>query len=448
MLKGEKSKALSGSNEAVRAHEPAAGLRRPESALVVASFLSPLLTSAAPKLTWFFLLVIGVILVAGGWRGIDWRNEARRNAAFIAVLVLALYILVSTAWAAEPEDALAKAGLLFGVAVLTLAASRSVTEWEWEGLRRAGLAFAAGALLGALYVLFAFLTDDAIARAAERWWASLGLGHGHAPDARELARFRPGDLRTHVQMVLINFWPALLMLSMVPGKSRRPAVLALYVIAVAIPIFISERASSQLAFGVSAFFFIFAWLWRDAAPRVLAALWCLGFVVILPAAFAAYNAGWHMAHWLPNSARARVIIWEYTAERVLEAPWLGIGADSTEALEHKATAIQPEGYVYPRETGPHAHDVFLQAWYELGVVGVILLACVGVALALRIKLLPFRAQPFAAAGFAAFATSIAFAWSIWQSWMLCAAGLLLLYLLMAAYSLKGVDTTGRALRGG
>jgi O-antigen ligase len=217
---------------------------------------------------------------------------------------------------------------------------------------------------------------------------------------------------------------------------------------VAIPIFISERASSQLAFGVSAFFFIFAWLWRDAAPRVLAALWCLGFVVILPAAFAAYNAGWHMAHWLPNSARARIIIWEYTAERVLEAPWLGIGADSTEALEHKATAIQPEGYVYPRETGPHAHDVFLQAWYELGVVGVILLACVGVALALRIKLLPFRAQPFAAAGFAAFATSIAFAWSIWQSWMLCAAGLLLLYLLMAAYSLKGVDTTGRALRGG
>ena len=32
--------------------------------------------------------------------------------------------------------------------------------------------------------------------------------------------------------------------------------------------------------------------------------------------FAAYNAGWHMILWLPNSARARIILWEYTAEQM------------------------------------------------------------------------------------------------------------------------------------
>jgi O-antigen ligase len=32
---------------------------------------------------------------------------------------------------------------------------------------------------------------------------------------------------------------------------------------------------------------------------------------------------------LPSSFRARVIIWEYTTERVLEHPWLGIGAASS-----------------------------------------------------------------------------------------------------------------------
>ena len=32
-----------------------------------------------------------------------------------------------------------------------------------------------------------------------------------------------------------------------------------------------------------------------------------------------------MKSWLPDSARARIILWEYIAERVLEHPWLGIG---------------------------------------------------------------------------------------------------------------------------
>jgi hypothetical protein len=47
-----------------------------------------------------------------------------------------------------------------------------------------------------------------------------------------------------------------------------------------------------------------------------------------------------------------------------------------------------EGFVY---TGRHAHDLFLQTWYELGVVGALLMA---IAVALSISRLPFEAQPF------------------------------------------------------
>ena len=47
-------------------------------------------------------------------------------------------------------------------------------------------------------------------------------------------------------------------------------------------------------------------------------------------------------------------------------------------------------------------------------------------------LVPKDIQPFAAASFAAFFGIAAFAWSIWQTWFMCAIGLLILYVSLAA----------------
>ena len=122
-----------------------------------------------------------------------------------------------------------------------------------------------------------------------------------------------------------------------------------------------------------------------------------------------------------------MIIWEYTTERVLEHPWLGIGAASTPALrEPPDQAEKPQGY--PRNTGRHAHDMFLQTWYELGAVGAILIALAGAVVIFRISLLPIETQPFAAAFFSAFMSIAAFAWGMWQTWLMFAVGLSVVYL--------------------
>jgi hypothetical protein len=68
------------------------------------------------------------------------------------------------------------------------------------------------------------------------------------------------------------------------------------------------------------------------------------------------------------------------------------------------------------------------------VVGVILVALTGVALLLRISRLPSQAQPYAAATFASFAIMVGLAWSMWQTWLLCASGLIFLYVRTAAAS--------------
>ena len=67
------------------------------------------------------------------------------------------------------------------------------------------------------------------------------------------------------------------------------------------------------------------------------------------------------------------------------------------------------------------------------------MAFAGAAVALRISLLPFEAQPFAVATFATFFAIAAFAWSIWQEWLTCAVGLLVIYSRVAA-SLVGNDS--------
>jgi O-antigen ligase len=134
-------------------------------------------------------------------------------------------------------------------------------------------------------------------------------------------------------------------------------------------------------------------------------------------------------------------MWEATAEQTLAHPLLGVGVKSTEALTERQKAAappdQPEGFVAPRLTGHHAHNIFLHAIYELGVLGAVLFAIAGAAIVMLILYLPAASQPFAAGTFAAFALVGAFAWGMWQTWFMCAAALLPLYLRVAAAAGEG-----------
>jgi O-antigen ligase len=399
-------------------------------------FLTPVVISAVPRLTWLFLPLIALALsVPVLRRRGEWRQLFQPNTAFIAVLLVAIYIFLNATWAADQGAAFGAAALLLGLALFTLAASTAIAESDELQLRRAALAFTAGAFFGALFVLFELLTKGLNTRAIMNAIPLL------QPDSAKHVRFSNGEVtkikfsvfNRNVAIVMFNLWPGLLVLRTIEDGTRRAVLTGLFLLAVAVPVIISKHDSSQVALIGSTLVFILACAWRRLVIRALAVLWCAAFILVLPVNFLAYKADLHLAPWLPTSARARVIIWEYTSERVLDHPWLGIGADSTPALKTpRGVAEQPKGYVLPRMTGWHAHSLFLQTWYELGVAGVILMAFAGAAVVLRISLLPFEAQPFAAATFAVFVAIAAFAWGMWQPWLMCAVGLVLLYIRMAA----------------
>lgn len=416
-------------------------------------FLSPALTAPIPRLTWLFLALIAITLFVRALRqGVDWRQLIPLDALSIAAALVAAYVTINAIWSADRSAGFEKAALLWGLILVTIAAGKAIASLDQRQLRLAALGLAAGATVGAVYLLLEMLTDAAITRAVMNAVPAFRpdkVKHINISRAGLVKNISLSELNQNVTIVMLSLWPALSVWALVAERPRRIACLSLLFVASALAVLLSQHQSSQIALILSLAVFPFAWLWPKAAIRTLAAVWCLAFALVLPLAFSAYKADLHMARWLPDSARARIILWEYTAERALKQPWLGIGVDSTHALKKTGNLERPKGFVFPRSSGEHAHNLFLQTWYELGLVGAILLALAGAAIALRMLRLPTDIQPFAAATFAAFFGIAAFAWSMWQTWFMCAIGLLILYVRVAASAPReGASRRADAASGG
>ena len=411
-------------------------------------FLSATVTSIVPLLTWFFLPLIAICLnlrVTRARASSCWRELIEPNPALSALLAVALYVFLSAVWAADPGEALNKGALFSTVVVTTFAANRGLAELDGHQLRRAALASAAGIFLGVLFLTFEVVTHFAATRLAMNMIPLLKRAPKHVHLFQgEVMWIRPADLKHNAAILTFSLWPGLLALSTVASSTRRIILMALFFFAVASCAVLAEHRSSVVAVAVSLLVFVVAWKWRQPVIRALAVLYCLAFLLVLPVDFLAYKTDLQVANWLPSSFRARVIIWEYTAERVLNHPWLGIGADSTPALrEPKETSEKPPGYVFPLNTGRHAHSLFLQTWYELGAVGAILIGLAGVVVILRISRLPAQTQPFAAAFFAAFMSIAATSWGMWQTWLIFAVGLSTVYLKTAADAAQKQEPTAQ-----
>lgn len=406
-------------------------------------FVIPLLSCAVPRLTPVLFFIAGLALIGAAMtRGSDWRELLRPNAALLVLLACVAYGLINAIWAVDRSLALAKAAALGAMVLVAFAATSATASLEPKLLRRVALAFVAAMATGAVFLLLELLTDGWLTRMA---MSLIDLIRPHhvkhsAMTGERVTYINLSELNQNINLLTFGLWPGLLILGGMESPKRRWLAIAGFFVLLAVPIAISEHDSSQVALVVSVPVLLLAWRWRRPVVGALAVLWVLAFVLVIPADMLAYREGLHLVSWLPTSARARVIIWDTTAERVFAHPWLGIGLDSTAALtaETKDDADQPQGFVYKRSTGHHAHDVFLQTWFELGLVGVVLFALAGVLSALRILLLPQFAQPFAAASFATFFAVAAFAWSMWQTWFMAAIALVPLYLGIGAAFIRSL----------
>jgi hypothetical protein len=88
-----------------------------------------------------------------------------------------------------------------------------------------------------------------------------------------------------------------------------------------------------------------------------------------------------------------------------------------DTLEQSTRVFEP-GTQSPRETNIHAHNAYVQVWYEAGAVGVILLLSIGLLTIGAMSRTPPWVQPFLFATFASQALVAAFGFSVWAPWLL------------------------------
>ncbi len=130
---------------------------------------------------------------------------------------------------------------------------------------------------------------------------------------------------------------------------------------------------------------------------------------------------------LPASWAQRVVLWQASAERVFESCGLiGCGADSTRAWTREAKLFDVEGASFQSvEAAPHPHNIFVQIWVELGVIGALAAAAAvvfGTRSLVSSDLSRISAAAVAGAAAAVYA-SFSLAASLWQGWHLAVLSL-------------------------
>ncbi len=199
---------------------------------------------------------------------------------------------------------------------------------------------------------------DAVTGMGLRNWINIQWFHGHRP---ERVVVDGSDFNTVLLMLFwpLNFW--FMRRSMVPVVLMAAAIVWTAIV-VDNNAQIIVLVASWIVFRVARVW-PGAWSRRGILPeRILAGLAAF-WVMVFPALVLAVARGGYatalQAH-LPPSWAARVEIWSYTVNRALEKPLFGWGYEAA----RRFAPVIPD----------HPHNMSLQAWLELGIPGLLLLA--------------------------------------------------------------------------
>lgn len=369
-------------------------------ALAAAPFVVVLQNRTLAPIT---LLAFASVIMAALRAG--WRPSRPAGLVWPAIALLG-WAAISVMWAPEPArvlDTIVRLGFTLALAVLAADALRGQSVAPL--IPRAA---ALGLALGITAALFDDLSGNAL-RAAVRGIseppATLAFGLKNAASVLALllplAVFQstlPGWLRMALGV------SGGVVVVLLPGESAKLAVIAGLAVGIA-----AGGAPRGTRFGLAGL----------AAVLILTLPSILG--ATLPRDVSA----------LPNSAAHRLLIWDFTAERIAQRPIFGWGMDSSRAIPggtlrtDEATRVafgltSPAAhhwFIHAQMLPLHPHNLALQVWLELGAVGAVLMAMLLAMLALACR------TPAACGAYAAALVISMLSYGAWQYWWV--SGLLL-----------------------
>jgi len=383
----------------------------------------------APRIATFIMVL--VLILAGleqyARRGLP-RYPATFEAAFLVVIAFAGWAMLSALWSPAPWHSLLKPVFMMLIAVAVWFALRTVSTASRPFAHYIGEGALTGIVVGYLLVCFEILTDQLITRTIMS-----AIPTTHENIAKHVTVDTHGtvtdvtnaNLNRRMAILTWLLWPAIMLALHDPNSIRRSIALVMVIGGAGIILVFGSHQSSQIAILGGAVVYGLASINPPAMRIVLASVWTAAVVLALPIALMMSSANLHNADWLFKSARHRVVIWSTTAEESLKSPVLGVGADATRVAMHDAMKRSKRDETLGRMMvgyANHAHNAYLQVWYELGAVGAALFLMIGLYAMRVIGRLETALQPSALALFVTTSLLIAFSYSIWQTWFIAALG--------------------------
>jgi O-antigen ligase len=349
------------------------------------------------------------------------------NSATMTLAVFVAYAALSGLWAPDPVAAVSIALMAVAVTIGSLALFSLLRSEPHADALHVGEGLWIGVMAGAIYTIAEVFSDQAI-----KIWAYNLLGLG--PDVLRPERYftwangrvasvHPDDLTRNVVPLPLLIWPALMAARPLPARIWRPCVYSALLGLSAVAILGATSETGKLAFAVGVLAFAMAHFSTRLAHYTIAAVWLVACLAVVPLARLARQFDLQDASWVQLTGQIRLSIWNEIAQLVPKAPILGVGADMTYVIRprmHEVPLAAPDYWAgFPLT---HPHNVYLQIWYELGLVGAALLTVFGLMVLRQICRLREAQRPFAFALFAASAAQIGFSYNLWQIWFMCLFG--------------------------
>lgn len=367
--------------------------------MVVANKSAPAALAAAA------LLANGSALLGGRGRELAVRYRvlvASRETAVVATVV-ALFV-ASFAWTIDAG--MTRRGLVEGLPELVFALGMAAA-WPLVADKRDARWIMVGIVGAGLLILFEHLAGmplHALARARGEAW----------------------DMKRSAMPPVLLLWPAVVLCL----AKKQVWLVGGLAVAVAIGVAAAHSGAPAAAAGCGAVLFAIALV----APRFALGLLAAGLAVLL---VTAPWTGSILSHDLPadttvtlqeEHAEHRLVIWNAFEKRGFDHPLVGHGFDASFKV---ATSPRPGGAPPPPDSARivdfHPHDIVLQFWVELGLLGLATAAAVWCFL--LAQLVPRRGVPLAAR-LGLFVTVIGIGLvglSAWQPWWLASIAAALLW---------------------
>lgn len=379
--------------------------------------LIPLIGCLAPRAIGFAPAIIGVLAylfyrpVFGHWPIIS------KSYAICAVIMVALAGL-SILWAIDPDFAIErviKIGLVFLGGCLLFSLAQSFSS---RGAEIAGKILPSVFFLCAAYAIFELYSAGVI----------YNILH---PDKT----LEGGNLSHLNRMVVIVTLLSLLVLQQFQNLKKYTWAAITAVIMIAI-LYKTHSQSAQVGFVAGLFFcFIFPYAVKYAWPVLggliagimLAAPW------IAQAMFETLPSLLENYEWFTTgaSAPARMEIWNFVSQKILEQPFFGHGIEATRAIQD----FQSAKIYHASAQVLHPHNFVLQIWIEFGALGVVIVTGILLYILHKISRTPIEQAKIYLPVFCAVLVMAGLSYGLWQGWWLGLMTLLAAYTALYARSM-------------